>query len=303
MKIIVFDVGGTAIKFGIVNENFEILFSGEIPTNAHNDDGNVVMRALETKLDEYAGQFDAIGVSTAGQIDFVNGIVTGGTGNIPNYTGSKIRETFETKYGVPVAVDNDVNCAALGEAHFGAGRGADEFLCLTYGTGVGGCIYQNGDVYRGSKFAAGEFGHMVTHADGRDCTCGRKGCYEAYAACRVFTNSVSERMGRFMSGREIFKKENLTYPIIVEELDKWENEIVTGLRGLCYIFNPNLIILGGGIMSEDLLITHIREKLNNVLGDNFKHVRIEKAQLRNKAGMLGAAWLASERLNALKNGD
>lgn len=303
MKIIVFDVGGTAIKFGMVDENFEILFSGEIPTNAHNDDGNVVMRALETKLDEYAGQFDAIGISTAGQIDFVNGIVTGGTGNIPNYTGSKIRETFETKYGVPVAVDNDVNCAALGEAHFGAGRGADEFLCLTYGTGVGGCIYQNGDVYRGSKFAAGEFGHMVTHADGRDCTCGRKGCYEAYAACRVFTNSVSERMGRFMSGREIFKKENLSYPIIVEELDKWENEIVTGLRGLCYIFNPNLIILGGGIMSEDLLITHIREKLNNVLGDNFKHVRIEKAQLRNKAGMLGAAWLASERLNTLKKGE
>lgn len=303
MKIIVFDVGGTAIKYGMVSEDFEIMFSGEIPTNAHNDDGNVVMRALETKLDEYAGQFDAIGVSTAGQIDFINGIVTGGTGNIPNYTGSKIRETFEKKYGVPVAVDNDVNCAALGEAHFGAGRGTDEFLCLTYGTGVGGCIYQNGDVYRGSKFAAGEFGHMVTHADGRDCTCGRKGCYEAYAACRVFTNSVSERMGRFMSGREIFKKENLTYPIIVEELDKWENEIVTGLRGLCYIFNPNLIILGGGIMSEDLLINHIRQKLNSVLGDNFKHVRIEKAQLRNKAGMLGAAWLAKERLNASKKGE
>lgn len=303
MKIIVFDVGGTAIKYGMVSEDFEIMFSGEIPTNAHNDDGNVVMRALETKLDEYAGQFDAIGVSTAGQIDFINGIVTGGTGNIPNYTGSKIRETFEKKYGVPVAVDNDVNCAALGEAHFGAGRGIDEFLCLTYGTGVGGCIYQNGDVYRGSKFAAGEFGHMVTHADGRDCTCGRKGCYEAYAACRVFTNSVSERMGRFMSGREIFKKENLTYPIIVEELDKWENEIVTGLRGLCYIFNPNLIILGGGIMSEDLLINHIRQKLNSVLGDNFKHVRIEKAQLRNKAGMLGAAWLAKERLNASKKGE
>lgn len=294
MKIMVFDVGGTAIKFGMVDENFEVIFSDETPTNPFNDKGNIVMKALEAKLDEYAGQFDAIGISTAGQIDFEAGVVMGGTGNIPNFKGSKIKETFEKKYGVPVSVDNDVNCAAIGEAHFGAGRGYDSFLCLTYGTGVGGCIYQNGDAYRGAMSAAGEFGHMVTHADGRDCTCGRKGCYEAYAACRVFTNSVSERMGRYMSGREIFKEENITYPIIVEELDKWEDEIVIGLRGLCYIFNPELIVLGGGIMSEDLLIGHIREKLYDVLGDSFKIVKIEKAQLRNKAGMLGAAWNAMQ---------
>lgn len=300
MKIMVFDVGGTAIKYGMVDENFELLFSDETPTNPFNDSGNIVMKALESKLDEYAGQFDAIGISTAGQIDFETGVVLGGTGNIPNYKGSKIKEVFETKYGVPVSVDNDVNCAAIGEAHFGAGRGYNDFLCLTYGTGVGGCIYQNGDAYRGVRSAAGEFGHMVTHADGRDCTCGRKGCYEAYAACRVFTNSVSDRMGRSMSGREIFKEENLTYPIIVEELDKWENEIVTGLRGLCYIFNPALIVLGGGIMSEDLLVNHIREKLYAVLGDSFKVVKIEKAQLRNKAGMLGAAWNAMERYKKSK---
>ncbi len=295
MKIMAFDVGGTAIKYGLVDENFEILFSGEVPTNTYADSGNMVMAALEAKLDEYEGQYDAIGVSTAGQID-ANGVVNGGVGNIPNYDGSKIRETFETKYGVPAAVDNDVNCAGIGEAHFGAGRGVDEFLCLTYGTGVGGCIYMNGDVYRGSKFAAGEFGHMATHAGGRPCTCGRIGCYEAYAACRVFTNSVSERMGRFMSGREIFKEENLKNPIIIEEIDKWENEIVIGLRGLCYIFNPSLIILGGGIMSEDLLVNHIREKLNAEIEENYQHVRVEKAQLRNKAGMLGAAWLAYNRL-------
>lgn len=300
MKIMVFDVGGTAIKYGMVDENFELLFSDETPTNPFNDSGNIVMKALESKLDEYAGQFDAIGISTAGQIDFETGVVLGGTGNIPNYKGSKIKEVFEAKYGVPVSVDNDVNCAAIGEAHFGAGRGYNDFLCLTYGTGVGGCIYQNGDAYRGVRSAAGEFGHMVTHADGRDCTCGRKGCYEAYAACRVFTNSVSDRMGRSMSGREIFKEENLTYPIIVEELDKWENEIVTGLRGLCYIFNPALIVLGGGIMSEDLLVNHIREKLYAVLGDSFKVVKIEKAQLRNKAGMLGAAWNAMERYKKSK---
>lgn len=296
MKIMVFDVGGTAIKFGIVDENFEFLFSDEMPTNATEGGGNGVMNALDGKLSEYAGQYDAVGVSTAGQIDFEKGMVVGGTGNIPNYIGSDIKGTFEKKYGVPVMVDNDVNCAGLGEAKFGAGVGAESFLCLTYGTGVGGCIYHNGDVYRGSTGVAGEFGHIITHANGRACTCGAVGCYEAYASCRAFTNRVSEHFGKYMSGREIFMEENLNNPIIQQELDNWENEIVHGLVSLCNVFNPSLIILGGGIMSEDLLIGHIREKLYSRLGEKYKNVRLEKAKLRNKAGMLGAAYLASQKL-------
>ena len=296
MKIIAFDVGGTAIKFGMVDKNFKVLFSEEFPTNEFEDTDNMVMYAMEAKLREYEGQYDAIGISTAGQVDFENGMIHDGVGNIPNYKHSDLRGTFERIFNVPVAVDNDVNCAAIGEAHFGAARGAKDFLCLTYGTGVGGCIYINGDVYRGSKFAGGEFGHMATHKDGRPCTCGRIGCYEAYAACRVFTKSVSDRMGKKMSGREIFKEENLKNPIIVDEMDKWEDEIALGLRNLCYIFNPSLIVLGGGIMSEDLLLGHIRHKVNAQLEPNYKHVKIEKAQLGNKAGMLGAAYLASERL-------
>ena len=296
MKIITFDVGGTAIKFGMVDENFEVLFSEEFPTNEFEDTDNMVMYAMESKLRQYEGEYDAIGISTAGQVDFENGMIHDGVGNIPNYNHSDLRGTFERIFNVPVAVDNDVNCAAIGEAHFGAAKGASDFLCLTYGTGVGGCIYINGDVYRGSKFAGGEFGHMATHKDGRPCTCGRIGCYEAYAACRVFTKAVSDRMGRKMTGREIFEEENLKNPIIIEEMDKWEDEIALGLRNLCYIFNPSLIVLGGGIMSETLLLGHIRHKVNMQLEPNYKHVKIEKAQLGNKAGMLGAAWLASERL-------
>ncbi len=303
MKFIVFDVGGTAIKFGMVDENFEVLFSEEIPTNKFKDTDNMVMAAMDDKLQEYAGQYDAIGISTAGQVDFENGVINDGVGNIPNYNHSNLRGTFEAKYNVPVAVDNDVNCAGLGEAHFGAGRGYNDFLCLTYGTGLGGCIYMNGDVYRGSKYAGGEFGHMATHANGRQCTCGRIGCYEAYAACRVFTTTVSERMGKPMTGRDIFAPENIINPIIVEELDKWEDEIALGLRNLCYIFNPNLIVMGGGIMAEDLIIEHVREKLYAQLEPNYIHVKVEKAQLRNKAGMLGAAWLASERLKIWNKGE
>ena len=224
MKIITFDVGGTAIKFGMVDENFEVLFSEEFPTNEFEDTDNMVMYAMESKLRQYEGEYDAIGISTAGQVDFENGMIHDGVGNIPNYNHSDLRGTFERIFNVPVAVDNDVNCAAIGEAHFGAAKGAKDFLCLTYGTGVGGCIYINGDVYRGSKFAGGEFGHMATHKDGRPCTCGRIGCYEAYAACRVFTKAVSDRMGRKMTGREIFEEENLK--LLKEQIHNlWKNDL------------------------------------------------------------------------------
>lgn len=302
MGILVFDIGGTAIKYGLVSENFEILESKEMPTANEGEDANAktVLENLSNVMAEYQGKYDAIGISTAGQVDFERGYIVYGTDNIPGFSDTDMRGIFESKFGVPVAVDNDVNCAGLGEAHFGAGRGSDYFICLTYGTGVGGAIYLNGDILRGAKSAAGEFGHMLTHAGGAECTCGRKGCYEAYASCRALTDRVSEHFGRYVSGREIFEPEKLEHPFIKQALDDWENEIVNGLVSLSYIFNPPLIVLGGGIMSEELLVNHIREKLISRVGVNYQSVKLEKAQLRNKAGMLGAAYIAKQRLNKIK---
>lgn len=303
MAILVFDIGGTAIKYGLVSDEFEILEASESPTadsDVNKGSAQGVLSFLSEKMEEYKGRYDAIGISTAGQVDFNRGYIVYGTDNIPGFSDTDMRGIFEEKFGVPVAVDNDVNCAGLGEAHFGAGKGSDYFLCLTYGTGVGGAIYLNGDIFRGDKSAAGEFGHIMTHAGGKDCNCGRKGCYEAYASCRALTDRVSEHFGRYMSGREIFKPENLEHPFIKKALDEWEDEIVYGLISLSYIFNPPLIILGGGIMSEVLLANHIREKLISRVGVNYQGVRVEQARLRNKAGMLGAAYIAKQRLDSLK---
>lgn len=303
MGILVFDIGGTAIKYGLVSNDFEIIESKEMPTANEGEQPNAqtVLANLTKVMTEYQGEYEAIGISTAGQVDFERGYIVYGTDNIPGFTDTDMRGIFENKFGVPVAVDNDVNCAGLGEAHFGAGKGADYFICLTYGTGVGGAIYINGDIFRGSKSAAGEFGHMLTHAGGIECNCGRKGCYEAYASCRALTNRVSEHFGRYVSGREIFEPEKLDDPFIKHALDEWEDEIVNGLVSLSYIFNPPLIILGGGIMSEKLLANHIREKLLSRVGVNYQDVKIEQAQLKNKAGMLGAAYIAKQRLDSLNS--
>lgn len=302
MGILVFDIGGTAIKYGLASDSFEIIESNEMPTANEGGKANAktVLQNLDRVMTEYKGQYNAIGISTAGQVDFERGYIVYGTDNIPGFTGTDMRGIFESKYGVPVAVDNDVNCAGLGEAHFGAGRSSDYFICLTYGTGVGGAIYLNGDLLRGAKSAAGEFGHMVTHAGGAQCTCGRKGCYEAYASCRALTNRVSEHFGRYVSGREIYEPQMLEDPFIKQAISDWEDEIVTGLVSLSYIFNPPLIVLGGGIMSEEILVNNIRKKLIERVGINYQSVQLEKAQLRNKAGMLGAAYIAKERLDSLK---
>lgn len=298
MGILVFDIGGTAIKYGLVSENFEILESNEMPTANEGEAANakIVLQNLDRVMAEYKGKYNAIGISTAGQVDFERGYIVYGTDNIPGFSDTDMRGIFEAKYGVPVAVDNDVNCACLGEAHFGAGRGSDYFICLTYGTGVGGAIYLNGDLLRGAKSAAGEFGHMMTHAGGAQCNCGRKGCYEAYASCRALTNRVSEHFGRYVSGREIYEPQMLADPFIQQVINDWEDEIVNGLVSLSYIFNPPLIVLGGGIMSEEQLVNNIRKKLIESVGINYQSVQVEKAQLKNKAGMLGAAYIANERL-------
>lgn len=298
MGILVFDIGGTAIKYGLVSENFEILESNEMPTANEGEAANakIVLQNLDRVMAEYKGKYNAIGISTAGQVDFERGYIVYGTDNIPGFSDTDMRGIFEAKYGVPVAVDNDVNCACLGEAHFGAGRGSDYFICLTYGTGVGGAIYLNGDLLRGAKSAAGEFGHMMTHAGGAQCNCGRKGCYEAYASCRALTNKVSEHFGRYVSGREIYEPQMLADPFIQQAISDWEDEIVNGLVSLSYIFNPPLIVLGGGIMSEEQLVNNIRKKLIESVGINYQSVQVEKAQLKNKAGMLGAAYIANERL-------
>lgn len=302
MGILVFDIGGTAIKYGLASENFEILESYEMPTANEGEAANAkaVLQNLDRVMAEYKGKYNAIGISTAGQVDFERGYIVYGTDNIPGFSDTDMRGIFEAKYGVPVAVDNDVNCACLGEAHFGAGRGSDYFICLTYGTGVGGAIYLNGDLLRGAKSAAGEFGHMMIHAGGAQCNCGRKGCYEAYASCRALTNRVSEHFGRYVSGREIYEPQMLADPFVQQAISDWEDEIVNGLISLSYIFNPSLIVLGGGIMSEEVLVNNIRKKLMANVGINYQSVQVEKAQLKNKAGMLGAAYIAKERLESQK---
>lgn len=290
MKILTFDIGGTEIKYAFCDENFNLTEKNSIPTNAHEGGKIIIERIVE--IIKNCGGADRVGISTAGQVNSIKGEIVYATDSIPGYTGTKIKEIIEAETGIPTAVENDVNSAAIGEAVFGAAKGCESFICLTYGTGIGGAIYLNGKLFTGDSFSAGEFGHIVTHAGGKSCTCGGCGCYEAYASAGALVRNVFEKSGKEMNGREIF--ENFEKPEIRLAIDEWIDEIVIGLKGLVYIFNPSLIVAGGGIMNEAYITDEVNKRLQKELMQSFRKVSVVKALMGNDANKLGAAYLASK---------
>lgn len=291
MKILTFDIGGTAIKYGICNDDFELIEKHSVPTEAKLGGQHIIEKVIE--IIESFSDIDRVAISTAGQVDSQNGIVVYSTDNITYYTGMMVKSIVENKTGIPCFVENDVNSAAVGEAKFGAAIGCSDFICLTYGTGIGGAIFLDGKLYKGSGNSAGELGHMITHAGGKQCTCGGEGCYECYASAKALLTAIKRNTGEDLNGFQIFEKKNFEKPEIRSEIDKWIDEIISGLINIIYIFNPPLIVLGGGILNEDYIIELIDRKIYNKLMDNYKNVNIVRAKLGNDAGMLGAAYLAS----------
>ena len=296
MRILAFDIGGTFVKYCICikdeNDNFELTQTDKMPTEAQKGGQDLIERIIDV-IESY-DDIDRIAISTAGQVDSENGIVVYSTGNIPYYTGMMVKKIIENKTGIPTFVENDVNAAAIGEAKFGSAKGYSDFICLTYGTGIGGAIYINDKIYKGSASSAGELGHMIVHSGGRQCTCGGEGCYECYASARALLNDIYKVTGEDLDGFQIFEKSNFSRPEIRSEIDKWIDEIIVGLMNIIYTFNPPLIVLGGGILNEDYIIDLIDRKIYNRLMENFRNVKIVRAKLGNRAGLYGASYAASK---------
>ncbi len=292
MRILTFDIGGTFIKYGLCDQSFKLLETHKVPTDAQKG-GQALIEKIIDIIEGYE-DIDRVAISTAGQVDSKNGIVVYSTDNIPYYTGMMVKKLIENKTGIPTFVENDVNAAALGEAIFGAAKGQSDFICLTYGTGVGGAIYLNNKLYKGACSSAGELGHMIIHAGGKQCTCGGEGCYECYASARALITAVNKVSKEPLDAFQIFEKENFEKPEIRSEIDKWIDEIIVGLINIIYTFNPPLIVLGGGIMNEDYIIDLIDRKIYNRLMENFRNVNIVRSKLGNNAALLGVAHEAAK---------
>jgi predicted NBD/HSP70 family sugar kinase len=290
MAVMALDIGGTAIKSALYNDG-TLTDIKETPTQAAQGGSHVVNRIKEI-IKEYQKDysFERIGISTAGQVDPVRGEIVYANQNIPGYMGTKLKKIMEEEFHVPTKVENDVNSAAIAESVFGVGKPYKEFVCLTYGTGVGGAIFANGKLYTGSSYCAGEFGAIVTHPEDR--ILGKDmfvGCYEKYASVTALVNSALRVDASLTNGRKIF--ERIGEPEVKEVVDRWILEIIYGLTTIIHMLNPECVILGGGVMEQPYVLERLREQLYQHIMSSYHHVMIEKAALGNRAGMLGAAVL------------
>lgn len=293
------DIGGTAVKLGIVDEAGRVLLKGEESVSFDGYQTPVlttVRRAAKEFLTANsipAESLEGIGVSATGQIDSRKGIVAGTCGNFPNYIGSPIKAALEEDFGLPVTVANDANCMTLGEVWVGAAQGYTDVIGVTLGTGVGGGILTGGRLLEGAQGLGGELGHYRAHAlDGVDCTCGAKGCWERYAATTALVRAAKEKDPAWQDGRAIFAAVKADNATALALLDAWTDEIAQGLAGMVHIFNPQLILIGGGVSAQQkLLVDPIAARVKaSVMPAFAEGLEIRAAQLHNDAGMVGAVY-------------
>ncbi|MHC1750641.1 MAG: ROK family protein [Cellulosilyticaceae bacterium] len=294
MKILAIDIGGTALKVAETTQDGTILSSQEYDSEAKKGGPFLIQKVCD--IISHHKDFDRIGISTAGIVDANTGSIIFASDNIPNYSGMAIKQMLVNQFHVPVVVENDVNAAALGEAAFGAGKPYKNFLCLTYGTGIGGAIVINGQIYSGAKGMAGEFGHAPTHPNGRCCACGQKGCYEQYASTTALVREAKKLNSNYTNGRTIFEalaSNAVDSTELIKIVDNWIDEIIIGLVSLVHNFNPECILLGGGILSQHYIINQIQAKLYDKIMPSYRDVVIASTLLGNTAGILGVTYASS----------
>ena len=305
------DVGGMSIKAGIVNDEGKLLLKRSVPTPLETNEAfcEAMYSAVKNVIDEYGEEFkiDAVGIGAPGVVDRKNGLLVHSS-NIP-YKNAPVAEYLKQKLGdIPVFVENDANCAAVGEYY--AANGAENVVFVTLGTGVGGGIIINGKLFTGSNGAGGEIGHIVTHAGGRKCNCGRYGCWEAYASTSGLIRLTEENRGRIeavkngekISGRTAFDEARKGDAAAIEVRDQWIEEIAIGITDIINIFQPDEVVIGGAIIKEgDVIMEPVRKYVYDneytTSSERIRHSAIIPSRLGEDAGIIGAALLYKNQMD------
>ena len=307
------DLGGTNIVAGVVNDEYKVVATSSIKTNLPRAAEEIVDDMAKVALEavKSAGismdDIKSVGIGSPGSINPTTGFVT--YSNNLDFYDLPLGEMMKERLGKDVFVENDANAAAYGEYIAGAGKGTTNFVAVTLGTGVGGGIIIDKKIYSGSNFAGGELGHTVIQMDGEICTCGRNGCWEAYASATALIRQTKQAMLRYpnscmwdlcsgdirtVSGRTAFdamRKGDIAGKKVVE---KYVEYVAIGLANVLNIFQPEVICIGGGISKEGKNLT---DPINAfIMGENYARnmnlkAKIVTAELGNDAGIIGAAFL------------
>ncbi|MFB7138404.1 ROK family protein [Gottfriedia sp. NPDC056225] len=306
--VVCFDIGGTFIKYGLINRNGQLAFKDKVPTPISNIK-RLLPDLLAEKIKSLQNDFSivGIGISSCGLVNHETGEILF-SNNIPGYTGMKLAEILSDLFNLPVSVENDVKSACLGEMWKGAIQGKQNVVFLTLGTGIGSTIIVDGKILSGTHHLAGELGHTVIVSGGRSCGCGRRGCFERYAATSAFVNDfIEEKKKEGITVENISGEEILA---LVEEGDsvastvyqKFICHISVGLSNIVHLLNPEAIIIGGGIVEQgDKFIQDINSEIKKEIMSIYNQDTIAYASiLGNDAGLYGACYMTLKKLNYLK---
>lgn len=305
------DLGGTNIVAGVVNDQYEIVASDKCKTAMPRPAEDIVadMAKVAFGAVEKAGitmaDVEYIGVGSPGVCNRATGIVE--NSNNLKFNNLPLCDMLGKLTGKTIYIENDANAAALGEATAGAAKGCNTCVCITLGTGIGGGILIDGKIYSGFNFAGAELGHTVIVTDGEPCSCGRKGCWEAYASATALIRQTQRAMEAHpesvmwqmtdidnVSGRTAFdamRKGDATAKAVVDQYIRY---LATGLTNMINIFQPEILCIGGGICNEgDTLLVPLEEQIRKEVYsiNSDKQTAICVAKLGNDAGVIGAAAL------------
>lgn len=284
MSTLCFDVGGMSIKYAKISNDSQKIKINSIPTRVTEKDNYILSDIIDVIKENLDEDITKIAISTAGVVDNKKGEIIFAGPTIPNYTGTKIKETIESYFSLPCIVENDVNAAAFGEYKYNKIKG--DIFCMTIGTGVGGALIINDDIYIGNTNTAGEIGYMPFNMD----------YYQNFASTTYLLDSVEKKLKTRLNGLEIFERAKNNDEICLSAIDEMVDNITTGMLNIIYILNPSAIIVGGGITAQGKYLENkINESINKKIISNKFKTEIKLAKLANSAGLYGMFYL-SERI-------
>ena len=310
------DLGGTSIKYALATESGKILKDGQKPSHAQAakkvilEDLAMVIQEMQTFARENGHRAEVVGIGTPGNVNIETGLLMGSTPNFRDWRDVFISREINDRTGLPVFADNDGNLMALGEARFGAGRKYRKLICITVGTGIGGGIIIDGLLYRGAGYAGAELGHAVINVEGIPCNCGSRGCLEMYASATAMIKRFADCCRR---DQEPIREDSLNAAYLFDLYKKGHRQakeaidngiyfLGRGLASFINIFNPEIIIIGGGVAEAgDIFLDGIRNvSFKYAMEKPSENVRIEGALLGNRAGFLGALAYAFDQLDGFR---
>ncbi|MET3682848.1 glucokinase [Alkalibacillus flavidus] len=285
MKVLGVDIGGTKIRFGIIDDDYKVHLDTKVPTTfpLYDTLENEILNVLEKHP-----EIERIGIGTHGFVDSKRGRVVYATELLPGWSNTEVKTQLELATNRRVEVDNDANVAALAEAKLGAAKDSERSVCLTLGTGLGGGVILDGYVVSGGpNGGAAEIGHMILYPHGHPCPCGHNGCAEQYVSGTALKRRIEEA-GLTYTPETLF--EHITDDPEAEALVKaFTSDLAVVISSLQAIFDMDTVVIGGGVSeSADQWFDYLHDELNHHL---LNPIHVTTAQYENDAGMLGAASL------------